>query len=72
MRRTYLYFIRGNQHEWALNVELTEDAARDMRADEIELGEVFYSIPDWIVYAGLSRVWMFCADVFHFRNPFAN
>lgn len=72
MRRTYVYFIRGNQHEWAVNVELEPSAAKEMIADSIELGEVYYSIPDWIVYAGLSRSWTFCADLFHFRNPFAS
>jgi hypothetical protein len=71
MRRTYVYFIRGREHEWAVNVELKPESAADMRADGVELGEVWYSMPDWIVYAGLSRAWMFFADIFHFRNPFA-
>ena len=72
MRRAYVYFIRGREHQWAVNVELNESAAKDMRDDGVELGEVFYVIPNWVAQTGLSRVWMFCADVFHFRNPFAS
>lgn len=72
MRRTYVYFIRGREHEWGANIELNSDAAGDMIADGVELGELYYTIPDWIVYAGFSRPWMFCADIFHFRNPFAS
>lgn len=71
MRRPYLYSVRGREHEWAINVELKPEHAADMRADGVELGELRYIIPDWIVYAGMSQVWMFVADVFHFRNPFA-
>ena len=65
MRRTYCYFIRGQHHEWAINVELTPQGAADMRADGIELGEVWYGIPDWIVVARLASAWMFVADIFH-------
>ena len=71
MKRPYVYFLRGAQHTWALNVELTPQSAADMRADGIELGEVWYGIPSWIVAARLGRAWMFLADIFHFRNPFA-
>lgn len=71
MKRTYCYFIRGREHEWAVNVELKPESAKDMIADGVELGELYYTIPEWVVNAGLASVWMFCTDVFHFRNPFA-
>lgn len=71
MKRPYVYFIRGRQHEWAVNFDLKPEHAADMRADGIGLGEVRYGIPAWVVYAGLSRAWMFATDIFHFRNPFA-
>ena len=71
MRRTYVYFIRGKEHEWAVNVELKPEHAAEMREDGVELGEVWYGIPGWAVYAHLSGAWMFVADIFHFRNPFA-
>jgi hypothetical protein len=70
MTRPYVYFLRGQEHEWAVTINLSKQGAADLRADGVELGEVWYGIPDWIVYAGLSRVWMFATDVFHFRNPF--
>jgi hypothetical protein len=70
MRRPYVYFIRGHEHEWAINIDLKPEHAADMRADGVDLGELYYRIPDWIVSAGLSRAWMFAADIFHFRNPF--
>lgn len=71
MKRTYCYFIQGREHEWGINVELKPEHAKEMRQDGIELGELYYKIPDWVVYGGLSRPWMFVADIFHFRNPFA-
>jgi hypothetical protein len=70
MRRPYVYVVRGNQHEWAVNVELKPEHAVEMRADGVELGEVYHRIPAWVVYGGLSRVWMFFEDLFQFRNPF--
>ena len=71
MRRPYVYFVRGQQHEWAINVDLKPEHAANMRADGIELGEVWHRIPSWVVFAGLMRAWMFGADILHFRNPFA-
>lgn len=70
MKRTYIYVIRGREHEWAINIELKPEHAAEMIADGIELGKLYYSLPDWIVSAGLSRVWMFATDIFHLRNPF--
>jgi hypothetical protein len=72
MRRTYVYFIRGKQHEWAIKTELALDTADDMRADGIELNEVWYSMPEWVAYTGMGRAWMFFSDILHFRNPFAS
>lgn len=71
MRRPYVYFVRGVQHEWAINFELKPEHAADMRADGIDLSEVHYGIPAWVVNLGLARAWIFAADIFHLRNPFA-
>jgi hypothetical protein len=71
VKRPYVYFIRGREHEWAVNFDLKPEHAKDMRDDGIELGEVYYEIPAWVVFGGLTRIWMFVSDIFHFRNPFA-
>lgn len=70
MRRTCIISIRGKEHEWAITTELSSDSVRGMRADGIEVGEAYYTIPDWAVYAHMGQAWMFIVDIFHFRNPF--
>jgi hypothetical protein len=69
VKRPYVYFLRGHQHEWAVTIELTPEGAADMRADGIELGEVWYGIPAWVVQAGLARLWMAATDIWNFRKP---
>jgi hypothetical protein len=70
LKRPYVYCLRGRQHEWAVTIKLTPEGAADMRADGIDLGEVWYRVPAWVVQIGLGRLWMRATDIFHFRNPF--
>lgn len=69
-KRLYLLHLRGNQHEWGFNVYIDPVHVDDWRADGIEIYEVCNVIPAWVVNAGLSRVWVFLQDLFHFKNPF--
>lgn len=61
--------IKGNDHTWVINWNTTQEQMDDMNEDGLEVMELVYSIPMWVVNAGLGRVWCFFEDIFNFRNP---
>lgn len=70
MKRKYLIVLKGRLNRWITVIELTDEAADDMIADGIEIAEFIGIIPGWVRGLGMSKVWLFAADVFNFRNPF--
>jgi hypothetical protein len=62
--------VKGSGHTWGIDTYITRETAQDWRDDGLDVVEVMNRIPAWWVHAGLSvRLWCFCQDVFHFRNP---
>ena len=57
----YITVLRGRQHEW--RCEVSEAAVEDMRADGIEVFEVYNTIPAWVAGLGLTRVWCAVQDL---------
>ena len=69
MKKLYAITIKGTYKTWSLNVWAEPEWVEDWRTDGLEVYEIVYSIPDWIVSLGLMRIWIFCSDIFNFRNP---
>ena len=56
---------------WLCDTYITRETAQFWRDQGLEVRETLNSIPAWWVDAGFSvRLWCFCQDVFHFKNPF--
>lgn len=70
MKHRYGVHIRGNQHLWIFHVDAPPEHVADWRADGLEVDELYNSIPFWAQQAGLTLLWCFVQDIFHFRNPF--
>jgi len=72
MRRKASVTVRGKCHEWCVDSDMKQAQIDAMREDGVDVGVVYYSIPEWAVACGLTRPWFFVQDVFNFRNPFAS
>jgi len=70
MKQSCFISVRGREHQWCFDVEVDSKHLPEMQADGLEIHKLEYSVPFWIVNAGLERAWMFLYDCFHMRNPF--
>lgn len=70
MREACFIIVRGHEHEWTFDVQIDPKYLAEIQADGVEIHKIEYTIPEWVVSAGLSGVWMFLCDCFHARNPF--
>lgn len=70
--RRYSLTVHGEHRTWAFDVEAIPEHVEEWRADGLVVDEVMNVIPQWVVEAGLTRVWVFVEDLlyFRFRNPF--
>ena len=59
--------IKGKEKTWSFNFYGDTKYLKDWRNDGLEIDEVINTIPDWIVYMGFSRIWIFFQDLFNFR-----
>lgn len=62
--------IKGKDKIWSFEIWAQDSWIKDWREDGLEINEVIYSIPEWVVKLRLIKVWMRCSDIFNFRNPF--
>jgi hypothetical protein len=69
-KKLYSITIRGNEHTWSFDVMVDPRFVEEWRADGIEIDEICNVIPEWIADLGITRLWCFVQDLFHFRNPF--
>ncbi len=63
MSAKYSISVRGKHREWAFTVRGTPEHAADWRADGLDVVEIEYTIPAWVVAAGLVTPWVFGADI---------
>lgn len=68
-KKTLAINIRGRRKSWSFKFQGDPKYLAEWREDGLEIDEVYNTIPEWAVNAGLLRVWCFVQDVFHFRNP---
>jgi len=59
----YITTVRGRRHEWLVTVD--EASVADMRADGVDVQEVFNTIPLLVVDAGMTRAWVFVQDLWN-------
>jgi hypothetical protein len=59
--------IKGKEKLWSFDVHLDPKYLDEWLEDGLEIDEVFYSIPEYIVNLGLTKMWCKCSDIFNFR-----
>lgn len=69
-KQTALVDVRGKQHEWGLNVPMSQDQIDAMREDGIEVNILVHTVPVWAAEVGLLPLWCAVQDIWNFRNPF--
>ena len=62
----YAVEIKGRDYVWHVYVQ--EAAVEDMRADGIEVMEVYNTIPVWVVDWGLLGVWCAAQDAWNWPS----
>lgn len=70
MKKPYTITIKGKEHAWSIDIQADPSHVNDWREDGLEIHEVLYSIPEWVVNIGFAKVWVFISDIFNFKNPF--
>lgn len=71
MKQRCAIIVKGNHHTWSFHFDAKPEYIQDWRDDGLEIDEIYYAIPAWVVNLGLTRPWMFFEDLLYFRNPFA-
>ena len=69
MKMAFIEII-GKSATWCITAPMSEIQIESMRNDGVDVHEVMNQIPEWAVELGLTRVWCFMQDVWHFRSPF--
>ena len=54
----YILTVRGRRHEWSFTVKGKPEWVDDWRADGLEVYLLEYSIPGWVISAGLGHIWV--------------
>ena len=63
--------LRGRMSEWGVTCNMSQAQIDAMREDGFQVDEILNTIPLWVASIGLARPWVFCQDVWAFRNPFS-
>jgi hypothetical protein len=71
-KKRYALTVRGDRSTWSFEILARPQHVEDWRRDGLEVDELLNVIPAWAVDLGLTRIWCFVQDVFHFKNPFRN
>lgn len=69
-KKLYGLEVRGRHHTWSFHVYVDPKYIQEWRDDGLEIDEIGNTIPERVVDLGLTRIWCFVQDVFHFKNPF--
>jgi hypothetical protein len=69
-KKLHTLVVKGKNHTWAFDVYASPEYVAEWRADGLTVEEISNVVPNWIVEIGLTRVWCFVQDLFHFKNPF--
>jgi hypothetical protein len=70
MKKAMAIKVRGERESWMFHFQGDPKHLREWQADGLDVVEIQNTIPEWVASLGLTRVWCFAQDVFHFRNPF--
>lgn len=62
--------VRGKCHTWSFDTYADPQHLEEWQADGVDIGIIENSIPEWVVDAGLLKVWIFFQDIWNFKNPF--
>lgn len=62
--------VKGKNHTWSFNFYGDPKHVAKWRDDGLEIDVIFNVIPVWVKDLGLTKVWCFFQDIFHFKNPF--
>lgn len=65
--KRYALTVRGSRKTWSFTLNADLAHVEDWRADGLEVDELVYSIPAWVVDLGGTWLWCRCSDVFNFR-----
>jgi len=57
--------VKGKTKTWSFNFYGDPKDLEEWRDDDLEIDEVVNTIPDWAVYAGLIKPWIFIQDLFN-------
>lgn len=72
MKKNYTITIKGKEHNWSIITQAEPEHVKDWVEDGLEVYELIYSIPVWVVDLGLEKIWIVVANIFNFRKPFSN
>jgi len=70
-KKLHILEVRGKSHSWIFPVYVDPQYLDDWREDGLEINVVENTVPEWVASLGLSHVWCFIQDLFHFKNPLA-
>jgi len=62
--------IKGKHKTWCFDFYADPKYLEEWRADGLEIDVVINSGPIWVSELGLTEMWCFFQDIFHFKNPF--
>lgn len=69
-KKLYSLTVRGREKVWLFETYVDPRYVKEWRADGVQIEEICNLIPVWVVDRGLTRIWCFFQDLFHFKNPF--
>jgi hypothetical protein len=63
MKKLYAITIRGNEKIWGIPVILDEKYLKDWEEDGIDICEIVHTIPEFVQWIGLTRIWCWLQDI---------
>jgi len=69
MKKNYTITIKGKEKTWSINTSAKPEWVKDWCEDGLEIHEILYTVPEFVVYLGLLKPWIWCSDLFNFKNP---
>jgi hypothetical protein len=64
MKKVLGITIQRKTKQWNFETVGDEKHIEEWRADGVQIDEVVNKIPEWIVIAGMSRIWCFFQNLF--------
>ena len=66
---TALLKMSGRTSTFSVRAEMSWEQIKAMNDDDIEIGILENTAPEWVVDFGLLSVWCFIQDIWSFKNP---